>query len=58
MSAAKHASILGKRGDDVLNDLSRVGGVGLFVGDVHVVAAGQDEGRTVNPGERRTDERN
>jgi hypothetical protein len=28
MSAAKHASILGKRGDDVLNDLSCVGGVG------------------------------
>ena len=32
MSTAKHASILSKRADDVLNDLGDVDGVGLFAG--------------------------
>jgi hypothetical protein len=41
MSAAKHTGILGKRGDDVLDDVGCVDGVGLVVGDVHVIAAGQ-----------------
>ena len=41
MSAAKHTRIVGKRGDDLLDDVSSVDGVGLVVGDVHVIAAGQ-----------------
>jgi hypothetical protein len=48
MSAAKHTGILGKRGGDVLNDLSCANGLGLFVRDVHVLAAGQPHAQQID----------
>jgi len=43
MPAAKHTGILGKRRNDLLDDLVYVDGVGLFVRDVHVIAASQPD---------------
>jgi hypothetical protein len=40
---AKHTGILGKGGDDVLNELVVVDGVGLLVREVHTIAANEPD---------------
>lgn len=43
MSAAEHPGIVGKRCDDVLDDLVLTGGAGLVVGDIQLVTADEPD---------------